>query len=112
LDRRLQLIISEITQNHSTRLHMPELAAKVNLTVRRVEQLFKEGTGMTCVAFRRRLRMRLAEKLLVKSRKPVDEITSAIGYKAAAHFCRAFKKFNGCTATRFRRRSSRTKRAK
>jgi AraC-like DNA-binding protein len=75
----------------------------VNLSVRRLEQLFREETGLTYIAFRRRVRMKLAEKLLRSSSKPINEVTSMVGYKAAEYFCREFKKTRGCTATRFRR---------
>ena len=87
MDRRLRLIIDELSHNHSTKLRLPELAAKVDLSVRRLEQLFVEETGMTYVAFRRQLRMQLAEKLLRRSGKPVNEVTAAVGYRAAAYFC-------------------------
>ena len=110
MDRRLRLIIDEMSHNHSTKLRLPDLAAKVDLSVRRLEQLFVEETGMTYVAFRRQLRMQLAEKLLRSSGKPVNEVTSAVGYKASAYFCREFKKANRCTTTQFRERPAKPKR--
>ena len=106
MDHRLRLIIDELAHNHSTKLRLPELAGKVNLSVRRLEQLFVEETRMTYVAFRRQLRMLLAERLLKRSGKPVNEVTSAVGYKAAAYFCREFKKNHGCTAMAFRKQKS------
>jgi len=106
LDNRLQFVIDEITHNHSTKLRLPELAAKVDLSVRRLEQLFLEETGMTYVAFSRQLRMRLAENLLKDSQKSVSEVTAAIGYKATAYFCREFRKGHGCRATAFRKQKS------
>jgi len=106
LDHRIRLIIDELAHNHSTKLRLPELAVRVNLSVRRVEQLFVEETGITYVAFRRRLRMRVAEGLLEHSTQEVKDVTEAIGYKAAAFFCREFKKNHGCTALTFRRNKS------
>ena len=103
MDHRLETVIHEISQNHSTKLRLPELAAMVELSVRRLEQLFQEETGMTYIAYRRRLRMQLAEKLLKNSGREVKEITSKIGYKASPYFCREFKKANGCTTTNFRK---------
>ena len=102
LDSRLRFIINEIECDHSTKLRLPELAAKVELSVRRVEQLFVEETSMTYVAFRRRLRMQLAEKLLSASQKHIKVVTFEVGYKATPFFCREFKKANGCTMTQFR----------
>jgi len=109
LDHRLKIVIDEITQNHSTKLRLPELASKGGLSIRRLEQLFVEETGMTYVAFRRQIRMRLAESLLCASKKSVKEISTALGYRATEFFCREFKKYHGCTAMAFRKRRSGTK---
>ena len=106
MDRRLQAAIDEIVRNYSTKLRLPELASNVGLSVRRLEQLFVEGTGMTYIAYRRQVRMQHAELLLRKSERLVNEVTSAVGYKAAPFFCREFKKHRGCTAMEFRKRNS------
>jgi two-component system, response regulator YesN len=58
---------------------------------------------MNYVQFRRQLRVKLAEKLLKRSSKSVNEVTASIGYKASAYFCREFRKKNGCTTTQFRK---------
>ena len=104
MDPRLRAAIDEITRNHSTKLLLPEVAARVGLSVRRLQQLFIEETGLTYIAYRRRLRMQLAETLVKRSGKEVREITSEVGYKASAYFCREFKKARGCTTSRFRER--------
>jgi transcriptional regulator GlxA family with amidase domain len=103
-------VIDEITGTHSTRLRLPELAAGVGLSVRRLEQLFIEETGLTYIAFRRGLRMRYAEKLLRDSAAEVRKVTAAVGYKATPYFCREFKKTKGCTATEFRKRQQKSSR--
>ena len=108
MDPRLRAAIDEITRTHSTKLLLPEVAARVGLSVRRLQQLFVEETGMTYIAYRRRLRMQLAEKLLKNTGKEVRDVTSAVGYKASAYFCREFKKAQGSTSTRFRERTGKT----
>jgi len=106
-DRRLQAAIDEITRNQSAKLLLPEVAKRVGLSARRLQQLFVEETGMTYIAYRMQLRMQLAEKLVRESEKEVREITSAVGYKAPAYFCREFKKAKGGTTTQFRERHGR-----
>ena len=103
LDSRLKSVIAEISENHSTKLCLPDLAAHAGLSIRRLEQLFVEETGMTYIGYRRSLRMKLARRLLLRSRKSVGKVTSVVGYRAAAYFCREFKKLHGCTTSRFRK---------
>jgi LacI family transcriptional regulator len=96
-----------IRQNPSTKLRLPQLAAKVDMSVRRLEQLFVEEIGMTYVAFSRQIKMDHARRLLISSSKSINEISSSIGY-ATAYFCREFRKVNGCTAVEFRQHARNT----
>ena len=102
MDTRMAQTIRRLSVNSNQRLRLSVLSKEVNLSDRRLEQLFKAQTGMTLVAFYRDCRMRSARKLLTANFHSIKEIASELGYEAVAVFCRDFKRTTGCTATEFR----------
>jgi len=105
MDPRLIGAIEILSSSPSERLHLPELAKRVGLSIRMLELLFKTHTGKPFAIYYRDLRMTLAKDLLAKTHKPVKVISSRLGYRAVEVFCRDFKRVCGCTALEFRRRS-------
>ena len=105
MDPRLIRAIEILTSNPSERIHLPELAKRIGLSVRRLELLFKTHAGKPFAIYYRDLRVILAKDLLTRTNKPVKVISSRLGYRAVEVFCRDFKRVCGCTALEFRQRS-------
>lgn len=101
MDPRLAQAIEIISTNLQRRVSLPELATRVGLGPRRLELLFKSGTGLPFVSYYRKLRMERACDFLQASAKPVKEIAADLGYKAPEVFCRDFKMSQGATPTQF-----------
>ncbi|ETF03706.1 AraC family transcriptional regulator [Advenella kashmirensis W13003] len=72
-------------------LSMDALAGKLNISVRQLERLFKESTGMGPQAYCRRLRLRMAAWMLTHSAKSIAAIASSCGFADASHLGREFK---------------------
>jgi len=103
MDRRLAQAIKLLSTNLGRRLRLREVARAVGLGPRRLETLFKEGTGQTYVAYYRALRLQHAQRMLAASQKPVKEVAANLGYKHVEVFCRDFRLCFGQTPSEYAR---------
>lgn len=94
----LQSRISEIVT-------VQELALEMSMSERNLNRLFKEHTGTGIAAYRNKIKLQEAEKLLLHSEKTVKEITQALGYQEPAYFNRIWKQKNGVSPGKFRQGS-------
>jgi len=67
------------------------IAAKVNLSSRRLETLFREALGLTPGAYALGLRLAAARRLLTDTTHPIAEIALRTGFSSPATLSRAFK---------------------
>lgn len=70
---------------------------------------FKQAVGVGMRRYIERERMRAAERLLRHSELGVMDIAWSIGYAYPETFGRAFRRYEGCTPTAFRRRAGKTR---
>jgi len=90
------LAVIETMENHiADPLELKQLAAVVGLGVRQLNRLFKQKLGMSTIAFYRKLRLDIAENLLMQSQLSVTEIAMAAGFVSSAHFSSTFKSSYG-----------------
>jgi len=75
-------------------LRIAELAALAGCAYRTLTQRFKAETGLTCQAFHRRVRIRMARELLGAGWS-ILETALHVGYQDLGHFYRAFKAETG-----------------
>jgi len=68
----------------------------------KVTMLLRRGYGQTYKQYLNRLRLTEAQRLLRTTDRPIQEISSAVGYKSASHFNRVFKEFFKSTPREFR----------
>ncbi len=80
------------------------LAESVGMSVPNFYVRFRKYTGMSPIAYKNRIRINRAVRLL-KSNKPlsVEEISSLLGFESAAYFRRVFKQETGEAPTAFRK---------
>lgn len=67
------------------------IAAKVNLSSRRLETLFREALGLTPGAYALGLRLSAARRLLTDTTHPIADIALRTGFSSPATLSRAFK---------------------
>ena len=76
---------------------LPELAAQVGLSQRQLMRLFASHLGEGPARYHRRVRLEHARTLLRNSALTVTEAALAVGFEAAAQFCRAYALQYGCS---------------
>lgn len=97
---------------HSARVHLlkslgetPDLqtlAVQVGTNSKRLNEAFKQCTGVTVFEYLREERMKEARLLLLKSGLPVREVALRVGFSSCANFSTAFKARFGCAPSVFR----------
>jgi transcriptional regulator GlxA family with amidase domain len=102
MDRRIELVISQLENDTSRAWDTHALAALVNLSASRFRHLFKHETGISPRQYLRELRFRKAEVMLVTTFLSLKEIAEAIGLVSVTHFMKEFKERHGMTPREYR----------
>jgi transcriptional regulator GlxA family with amidase domain len=102
MDRRIELVISQLENDTARAWNTPLLAALVNLSPSRFRHLFKHETGTSPRQYLRELRFRKAEVMLATTFLSVKEIAESIGLVSVTHFMKDFKERHGITPRAYR----------
>ncbi len=78
------------------------LASSVGVSRSRLAELFVEAVGIPPMQYLARWRIQVATRALVETDAKVEGIASDVGYRSAAAFGRAFKRFVGLSPGTFR----------
>jgi AraC family transcriptional regulator of arabinose operon len=103
MDRRIELVISEMEADTSRSWDTATLASMVNLSPSRFRHLFKQETGTSPAQYLKDFRLRKAEGMLRTTFLTVKEIVKQVGLGSNTHFVRDFRKIHGMTPTAYRR---------
>lgn len=104
MDYRIQKIVSKIETNATQKVNILECAKSVNLSLSRLQHLFKREVGVGICEFSRRLRLRNATDLLESTDLRIKEICVKVGASSSSHFLREFREFYGLSPSEFRLR--------
>ncbi|WP_321793590.1 GlxA family transcriptional regulator [Burkholderia pyrrocinia] len=83
-------------------LSQPELARRLEVSVRQLERLFTMETGKSPRAYARQIRIRMASWLLTSSDRTVADIATSCGFSDASHLGREFRKEFGESPNAYR----------
>ena len=86
-------------------MHVGELAKLVSLSANHFSRAFKETFGLTPHAHIVRLRVELAQRLMLSTQDPLSRIAVACGLADQSHLMRLFRRGVGETPGAWRRRS-------
>lgn len=78
------------------------LSAQMNFSANYVRQVFKQKTGESFMEYLIRKRMEKAGSLLTKTDMMIQEVARVCGYSNQRYFASSFKKYYGCTPTKFK----------
>ena len=95
--RAKEIIISNLSEPPS----LQELASKVNLSLKKLKEGFKQIYGESVFSFLFDYKMEYARKLLDSGEYNVNEVGLKVGYSTSSHFIAAFKKKFGTTPKKY-----------
>ncbi len=92
---KLLAVIAFMETNTETLHNLTNVAQGVNLSLRQLERLFRTHLDITPSRYYLELRLQRARRLLRQTTMPVLHIAVASGFKSAAHFTQAYRKYLG-----------------
>lgn len=104
-DREINNILNYISTHYYEDTRNEEYAKKCGLSLSHFMRRFKECTGTTPAAYRNLTRIKTAEGLLVNSEYNISQTAFTVGFTDSLYFSRVFKKINGISPQKFRKRS-------
>ncbi|MDW7656125.1 MAG: helix-turn-helix transcriptional regulator [Bacillota bacterium] len=84
-----------MASHYSDAIHLPEIAAAVNLSPYHFHRLFTQAVTMTPLTYLTRVRIERARELLLTTQMPVSEIAAACGFENPSYFSRIFRTNTG-----------------
>jgi transcriptional regulator GlxA family with amidase domain len=91
LDPRVARAVAMMEAALDLPAQISDIAAKVGLSPRRLETLFRENLGLTPGAYALGLRLAAARRMLTDTRHPLSEIALRTGFSSPATLSRAFR---------------------
>src|SRR3954465_12368706 len=91
-----------IEGEYDLRLSLDEVARRVATSRRQLQRAFSEAGETSFRLSVQKVRMGRAAELLRDTRTPVNAVASAVGYRQAAQFAKAFRRHHGAPPSSFR----------
>lgn len=79
-----------------------QLAQILGVTPRQLSVAFQRSLGVSVAVYARSERMRIAQRMLLQTSHPIQDIAINLGFSGAATFSSAFRQFTGMTPRDFR----------
>lgn len=94
-------ILDYIKENYSKKISLSDLSKKYNFSSSYLNSKFKEETSYTFNDFLNRYRILQSVVLLKRGKLMVYEIAEMVGFQDYKYFFQVFKKYIGCSPTKF-----------
>lgn len=94
--------VAWLKAHHAERVRSDRLVAYMGYSKSRFFTLFKEHTGLTPSDWLGRYRIRLAQRKLQETTRPVAQIAAETGFDSPQYFVAAFRRHTGFTPTQWR----------
>lgn len=90
-DPLVRRAVAIINQRIDEPIDMPNLAKRLDLSVRQLERHFRRHTSKSPVSYFRELRLRHGDWLVRNTRRPMTDIALDCGFADASHFSRCYR---------------------
>ncbi|MCI9537891.1 MAG: AraC family transcriptional regulator [Eubacterium sp.] len=104
LDHEMDIATSYFDENYNRDINIEEYAASKGMSVSWFIRNFKRYTGATPMQFITSIRITNAQMLLETTNYAVNEISRIVGYDNPLYFSRLFRKYKGCSPSKYRKR--------
>lgn len=104
-DPAVRRAILLMEQNVSHPLTAAELSSQVGASLRQLERLFKDATGLTPHAYAQHLRLRFAAWMLARTERTATDIAMECGFADASHLGREFRSTYGVPPNAWRQQA-------
>lgn len=94
-----------LKENYKENITLKDLGKKYYINAAYLGQLFKKQYGESFKDYLNKIRIEKSEKLLLNTDMKIYEIAEEIGYKDIDYFINKFIAINGCTPTKFRKKT-------
>jgi len=101
-DERIRRVEAYLQANFHTDISTEELAEQAGLGERTFVRHFKTATGHLPAGYQQALRIQAAKAMLERDDKPIQAISSEVGYDDVAFFRSLFKRIVRMTPTEYR----------
>lgn len=91
-----------VAQGIHRKLTVHELADELNLHPDYLSQMFQKEEGMSLSEYISVERIRFAQRELIYTQKPYNEIAMSLGFSSQSHFGKVFKQHTGMTPGQYR----------
>ncbi|MBH69703.1 MAG: AraC family transcriptional regulator, partial [Flavobacteriales bacterium] len=95
--KKINLAKEIIINEYSSPPTLLELSSRVDLSLRRLKEGFKEIYGKPVFQFLLEYKMAMAKRFLIEEDYNINEVSIKLGYSTASHFISSFKKRYGVT---------------
>ena len=95
--KKINLAKEIIINEYSCPPTLLELSSRVDLSLRRLKEGFKEIYGKPVFQFLLEYKMAMAKRFLIEEDYNINEVSIKLGYSTASHFISSFKKRYGVT---------------
>jgi len=103
MDARVRRAIGLLKENPDLASDMATLAQAVDLSRSHFFELFRRCTGLSPLVYANALKMERAFHALAVTAKPMEDISSDLGFSAQSHFSRFFRQHQGVVPSHYRR---------
>lgn len=99
--------LHHIHEHYPEPVYVEEMARAAGLDANRLQSMFHEGLGTSCVQYLRAYRISRAAVMLRAQDSRVTDVALAVGFETLSHFIRSFRSFMGMSPTEYVRKTCR-----
>jgi AraC family transcriptional regulator len=100
---QLRRVLEYLDAHISQRVELATLATLVGLSQSHFSHAFRVSTGVAPYRWQLEARIRRAQRLLLDTRAPLEQVAEATGFADAVHFGRTFRRLTGTPPAAWRR---------
>jgi len=104
-NRKIEPVIEHIVTNYMKDINLDSLAHEFFISKFYLCKIFKKITGFTINEYLNSVRIKNAQKLILRGEYNFTEISEIVGYESITHFGRMFKKYTGLSPSQFKKKN-------